>query len=120
MTRRLSIAVLTVFLAGDSTVTDQRAEPWAGWGQMLPRFLKQGVAVSNQAESGLALFSFDGQHRLDKVLSMMKQGDYLFIQFGHNDQKDKSEGAGPFTTYRANLKHFVQAARRDMNINSRS
>lgn len=102
---------ITVFLAGDSTVTDQRAEPWAGWGQMLPRFFKQGVAVSNQAESGLALFSFERQHRLEKVLSMMKPGDYLFIQFGHNDQKDKSEGAGPFTTYKTNLKHFVQSAR---------
>lgn len=42
---------------------------------------------------------------------MMKKGDYLFIQFGHNDQKDKSPGAGPFTTYKANLKKFVEAAR---------
>ena len=102
---------VTVFLAGDSTVTDQRNEPWAGWGQMLPRFFPQGVAVSNQAESGLALFSFERQKRLEKVLSMMKKGDYLFIQFGHNDQKDKSPGAGPFTSYKANLKRFVAAAR---------
>jgi lysophospholipase L1-like esterase len=42
---------------------------------------------------------------------MMKKGDYLFIQFGHNDQKDKSVGAGPFTSYKANLKKFVEAAR---------
>ncbi|MEA3187263.1 MAG: hypothetical protein QOD99_1093, partial [Chthoniobacter sp.] len=102
---------ITVFLAGDSTVTDQRNEPWAGWGQMLPRFFQQGVAVSNQAESGLALFSFEHQKRLEKILSMMKKGDYLFIQFGHNDQKDKSAGAGPFTSYKANLKKFVEAAR---------
>ena len=102
---------VTVFLAGDSTVTDQRNEPWAGWGQMLPRFFPQGVAVSNQAESGLALFSFERQKRLEKILSMMKKGDYLFIQFGHNDQKDKSPGAGPFTSYKANLKRFVEAAR---------
>lgn len=102
---------LTLFLAGDSTVTDQRNEPWAGWGQMLPRFFGPGVAVSNQAESGLALYSFERQKRLEKVLSMMKKGDYLFIQFGHNDQKDKSAGAGPFTTYKANLKKFVEAAR---------
>ncbi len=102
---------ITVFIAGDSTVTDQRQEPWAGWGQMLPRFFTQGVAVSNQAESGLALYSFERQKRLGKVLSMMKQGDYLFIQFGHNDQKDKSAGAGPFTSYKANLKQFVAAAR---------
>jgi lysophospholipase L1-like esterase len=102
---------LTVFLAGDSTVTDQVSEPWAGWGQMLPRFFLQGVAVSNHAESGLALHSFERQKRLDKILSMMKKGDYLFIQFGHNDQKDKSSGAGPFTSYKANLKRFCDAAR---------
>jgi lysophospholipase L1-like esterase len=102
---------VTVFLAGDSTVTDQRSEPYAGWGQMLPRFFRRGVAVSNQAESGLALQSFERQRRLEKIRSMMRKGDYLFIQFGHNDQKDKSPGAGPFTTYKANLKRFVAAAR---------
>lgn len=102
---------ITVFLAGDSTVTDQASEPWAGWGQILPRFFGQGVAVSNHAESGLALHSFERQKRLAKILSMMKRGDYLFIQFGHNDQKDKSTGAGPFTTYKANLGRFVGAAR---------
>jgi lysophospholipase L1-like esterase len=102
---------ITVFLAGDSTVTDQAKEPYAGWGQMLPRFFRQGVAVSNQAESGLALFSFERQKRLEKVLSMIKPGDYLFIQFGHNDQKDKSPNAGPFTSYKANLKRFIAATR---------
>lgn len=102
---------ITVFIVGDSTVCDQRSEPYAGWGQMLPRFFQQGVAVSNQAESGLALYSFERQKRLEKVLSMMKKGDYLFIQFGHNDQKDKTAGAGPFTTYKANLKKYVDAAR---------
>ncbi len=102
---------VTIFVAGDSTVTDQEREPYTGWGQMLPRFFTQGVAVSNQAESGLALLSFEHQKRLEKILSMMKKGDYLFIQFGHNDQKDKSPGAGPFTTYKANLKRFVETAR---------
>jgi lysophospholipase L1-like esterase len=102
---------ITVFLAGDSTVTDGRREPWAGWGQMLPRFFQQGVAVSNQAESGLALHSFESQKRLAKLLSMMKSGDYLFIQFGHNDQKSKAAGAGPFTSYAANLGRFIEAAR---------
>ena len=102
---------ITVYLAGDSTVTDQPAEPWCTWGQMLPRFFAQGVAVADHAQSGLALFSFEHQRRLDKILSTIKNGDYLFIQFGHNDQKDKSHGAGPFTTYKASLKHFVEAAR---------
>jgi lysophospholipase L1-like esterase len=107
---------ITLFLAGDSTVTDQANEPYAAWGQILPRFFRAGVAVSNQAESGLALYSFERQKRLDKVLSMMKAGDYLFIQFGHNDQKDKSPGAGPFTSYKANLKRFVDAVRRKGGI----
>jgi len=102
---------VTVFLAGDSTVTDQAREPWGGWGQMLPRFFQPDVAVSNHAWSGLALYSFEGQNRLEKVLTMMKKGDYLFIQFGHNDQEDKRPGSGPFTSYKKNLKRFVDAAR---------
>lgn len=102
---------VTVFIAGDSTVTDQRREPYAGWGQMLPSFFQQSTAISNHAESGLALYSFQAQKRLDKVLSMMKPGDYFFIQFGHNDQKDKRPDAGPFTSYKKNLTHFVKAAR---------
>ena len=107
---------VTLFIAGDSTVTDQPREPYAGWGQMLPRFFKQGVAVSNHAESGLALASFEGQKRLEKVLSMMKSGDYLFIQFGHNDQKDKRPNAGAFTTYTADLKRYVEAVRKKNGI----
>jgi lysophospholipase L1-like esterase len=101
---------ITLFIAGDSTVTDQAKEPWSSWGQMLPRFFGQGVAVSNHSWSGLTLSSFEHQKRLDKVLSMMKQGDYLFIQFGHNDQKEKPP-AGPFTSYKANLKRYIQAVR---------
>lgn len=107
---------ITIFIAGDSTVTDQRNEPYAGWGQMLPVFFRDGVAVSNQAESGLSLHSFIYQKRLEKVLSMMKQGDYIFVQFGHNDQKDKRPEAGPFTTYKENLETFVEAARQKGGI----
>jgi len=107
---------VTLYIAGDSTVTDQANEPWAGWGQILPRFFQPGIAVSNQAESGLALYSFKGQHRLEKVLSTMKKGDYLFIQFGHNDQKDKHPGAGPFTSYKDNLKQYVHAVREKQGI----
>ncbi|MBP7949758.1 MAG: rhamnogalacturonan acetylesterase [Verrucomicrobiales bacterium] len=103
---------LTIFLAGDSTVNDQPQGPYFGWGQMLPRFFQRGVAVSNHAQSGLALHSFERQQRLRKILTMMKPGDYLFIQFGHNDQKDKAEGAGPFTTYKSNLKRFIDAVRK--------
>lgn len=102
---------VTVYLLGDSTVTDQPKEPWSSWGQMLPRFFDSGVSVADHAESGRALYSFQGEGRLDKVLSTLKKGDFVFIQFGHNDQKDKSPGAGPFTTYTEHLKHYVAVIR---------
>jgi lysophospholipase L1-like esterase len=102
---------ITVYLAGDSTVTDQPREPYNSWGQMLPRFFKPGVAVANHAESGESLKSFTNAHRIDKILSTIKPGDYLFIQFGHNDQKDRSRGAGAFTTYKASLKKYIDEAR---------
>jgi lysophospholipase L1-like esterase len=103
---------VTVYLAGDSTVTDQPREPWNSWGQMLPRFFGAGVAVANHAESGETLKSFVGARRLDKILSTIKPGDYLFIQFGHNDQKERGEGVGAFTTYKDSLKRFVAEARK--------
>jgi lysophospholipase L1-like esterase len=103
---------VTVYLAGDSTVTDQPREPWNSWGQMLPRFFKAGVAVANHAESGETLRSFVGARRLDKILSTIKPGDYLFVQFGHNDQKERGEGVGAFTTYKESLKRFVAEARK--------
>ncbi|TWU51714.1 oligogalacturonate lyase family protein [Rubripirellula reticaptiva] len=106
----------TIFIAGDSTVTDQRNEPYAGWGQMLTRFFKPSVTVSNYAESGLALRSFEYQRRLEKVLSTMKAGDYLLIQFGHNDQKDRRKDAGAFTTYKRKLAEFVEAVRSKQGI----
>jgi lysophospholipase L1-like esterase len=102
---------ITVYLAGDSTVTDQPNEPYNSWGQMLPRFFRPDVAVANYAESGESLKSFTGAKRIDKILSTIKAGDYLFVQFGHNDQKDKAPGAGAFTTYAAALKKYVASAR---------
>jgi lysophospholipase L1-like esterase len=106
----------TVFLAGNSTVVNQDDEPWAAWGQMLPRFLKPGVAVANHAESGLTLGSFLGSKRLAKVLSVMKPGDYLFIEFGHNDQKDKGENDGAWKAYSERLHLFVQEAKKKGGI----
>jgi lysophospholipase L1-like esterase len=105
-------AATTVFLAGNSTVVNQDDEPWAAWGQMLPRFFGPGVAVANHAESGLSLASFLGSHRLDKVLSVMKPGDYLFIEFGHNDQKEKGPNDGAFLAYTERLKLYVAEARK--------
>ena len=106
------IEVPTIYLLGDSTVCDQPLEPYNSWGQMLPRFFQPGIAVANHAESGESLRSSLAAHRLDKVLSTMKPGDYLFIQYGHNDEKEKGEGIGAFTSYKSDLKKFVIEARK--------
>ncbi|MCW3807118.1 rhamnogalacturonan acetylesterase [Plebeiibacterium marinum] len=100
-----------IFLAGNSTVTDQAREPWASWGQMLPRFLSPKVVVANYAESGLTLKSFKYQNRLKKVISVMQPGDYLFMEFAHNDQKKGSCYVEPFTTYQDELRFFINEAK---------
>jgi lysophospholipase L1-like esterase len=102
---------VTVYLAGNSTVVDQDDEPWCSWGQMITRFFKPGVAIADHAESGLTLGSFLGSHRLDKVLSVIKPGDYLFIEFGHNDQKDKGPNDGAYKSYTENFKKFIAKTR---------
>jgi lysophospholipase L1-like esterase len=102
-------SVPTVFLLGDSTVCDQPNEPWNSWGQMLPRFFNPQVAIANHAESGETLKTAIGAKRLDKVLSAIRPGDYLFIQFGHNDMKDKATNA--LAVYKSNLERFVAGAR---------
>jgi len=106
----------TVFLAGNSTVVDQAEEPWAAWGQMIPAFFQPGkVAIANYAESGETLKAFRGERRLAKLLSMAHPGDYLFIEFAHNDQKPGGSHLDPFTTYKEMLSWYAGEARaRDM------
>jgi lysophospholipase L1-like esterase len=77
----------TLYLAGDSTMVDQDVEPWASWGQQLPRFFLPGVVVANHAESGESAISFLGEQRFAEIMSLIKPGDYFFVQFAHNDQK---------------------------------
>lgn len=103
---------LTVYLAGNSTVTDQNEEPWAAWGQMIPRFFKNDVVVANYAESGASLPSFVSSNRLKKILNLIQPGDYLFIEFGHNDQKIKGENNGAYGAYSDYLRMFVDEARK--------
>lgn len=103
---------ITVYLAGNSTVVNQDNEPWASWGQMVPRFFKPGVSFANHAESGLTLGSFIGSKRLAKILSVIKPGDYLFVEFGHNDQKDKGPDAGAYKSYTKRLKTFITETRK--------
>lgn len=109
LTVRPEPEAVTVFLAGDSTVTDQALEPWNSWGQMLPGFFQPGVAIANHAESGESVRSSLGARRFDKIFSLLKPGDYLFFQFGHNDMKDPAPDA--LATYRANLEQLVEKTR---------
>jgi lysophospholipase L1-like esterase len=101
--------VTTVYIAGDSTVCDQPLEPWNSWGQMLPRFFDATVAVANYAESGESIKSSLGAHRFDKIFSLIRPGDFLFVQFGHNDMKDKAMNA--LAVYKSNLKETVARTR---------
>jgi lysophospholipase L1-like esterase len=104
--------VPTLFLLGDSTVCDQPGEPYNSWGQMLPRFFKPGVAVANHGESGETYRDSLGRRRIDKIVSSMKPGDTILMQFGHNDQKQIKDGkGGPFTTYKAEIKTHVDMVR---------
>jgi lysophospholipase L1-like esterase len=107
----------TIFLAGNSTVVDQDREPWASWGQMIPSFFEpKNICIANYAESGEALSSFKSAKRLQKILSLMKAGDYLFIEFGHNDQKQKGEGIGAFTSYKRDLKFYISEVKKKGGI----
>lgn len=104
-------AATTVFLCGNSTVVDQDKEPWASWGQMIPCWFTDQVAISNHAESGLTASSFIAQNRLEKILTMMKAGDYVICEFGHNDQKEKSPGSGAYYNFAFALKKFIDQVR---------
>lgn len=104
----------TIYIAGDSTVVDQDVEPWTAWGQILPRFLRPGVVVANHAESGETIKSFVGERRFAKIFTQIKPGDYLFMQFAHNDQKidhGTGEPVVPIPEYKALLTEYIAKAR---------
>jgi lysophospholipase L1-like esterase len=102
---------ITLFLCGDSTVVDQEGEPWASWGQMIPRWFNENICIANYAESGETTTSFMAEKRLDKALSMAKEGDYIFVEFGHNDEKDSGANAGAFKNYAENLRTYINKAK---------
>jgi lysophospholipase L1-like esterase len=101
-----------LFLIGDSTMTDQPREPHNSWGQMITQFFGPGIVVSSHAESGESARSMFGERRWPKVMSVIKPGDYLIVQFGHNDQHDPAPGSGAYTSYKTFLKQFVADTRR--------
>ena len=103
--------VPTLYLCGNSTVVDQDEEPWASWGQMITRFFNDKVCVANYAESGESASSFMVAGRLKKILSTLKKGDFLLMEFGHNDQKLKGAGVGAFYSFATCLKTYIDEAR---------
>jgi pectinesterase len=106
---------VTVFLAGDSTMATQPvvpANPGRGWGQMLPPYFLDHVRVVNHASSGQSSKSFRDKGLWKRLLDGVKPGDFVIIQFGHNDSKpDKGRHTEPFGSFSDNLKRFVQEVR---------
>lgn len=107
--------VITIFTIGDSTMANKPLEggnPERGWGQMLPRYFTEDVVIDNRAVNGRSTKSFIDEGRWDQVLAQLKKGNYVFIQFGHNDEKsDPKRHTEPGGTFDANLKRFVLEAR---------
>ncbi|NOW01226.1 fibronectin type III domain-containing protein [Isoptericola chiayiensis] len=103
----------TVFVTGDSTVQtyDPYWAPQAGWGQMIERYLSDDVVVDNHAIGGRSSKNFISQGRLDTVLKQIRPGDYLYVQFGHNDNSygvdDRWAAPGDYAWY---LRTFVEGA----------
>lgn len=104
-------SIPVIYLAGDSTVTDQDVEPWASWGQFITNYFDDKVVVANYAVSGSALSSFKGSNRLKKINSLLKPGDYLFVEFAHNDEKLKGPENTAWESYSKYLVEYVETAR---------
>ncbi len=106
----------TLFLIGDSTMANKEnpdKNPEHGWGQVLPQYMTSGIEIQNHAMNGRSSKSFRTEGRWDKVEKQLKKGDFVVIQFGHNDQKikDSTKFTNPYTRYRANLERYVNETR---------
>ncbi|MFJ3668667.1 rhamnogalacturonan acetylesterase [Streptomyces sp. NPDC090106] len=105
----------TLYLAGDSTAAQKYADaaPETGWGMALPFFLHRRLSVANHAVNGRSSKSFVDEGRLDAILAVIRPGDFLYIQFAHNDEKsaDPTRYTEPWTTYQDHLRLYVDGAR---------
>ncbi|MBR3895675.1 MAG: glycoside hydrolase family 88 protein [Bacteroidaceae bacterium] len=107
---------IRILMIGDSTMANKdtsKGSPERGWGMVLQNFFTDAVEVDNHAQNGRSTKSFINEGRWDKVLARIRPGDYVFIQFGHNDEKYKKESVytAPGGTFDANLRRFVLEAR---------
>ena len=108
-------AVPVIYIAGDSTVMTYKSGynlyPQQGWGGRLPDYFTTAVTWSNRAIGGRSTKSFVDEGRLDSILSVILPGDYLFIQFGHNDGNSSTAlHTDPFTTYKTYLAMYIDGA----------
>ncbi|WP_329335956.1 rhamnogalacturonan acetylesterase [Streptomyces sp. NBC_01352] len=95
-----------IFLVGDSTVCDQPGDPYSGWGQQLPQYLRKGVSVANYADSGESTVTYLGNPQLwATVQPQIRRGDLVLVQLAHNDKTTDE------ATYRANLEALVAGVR---------
>ena len=111
-----TLAAADIHMAGDSTMMTYRGKdaPQQGWGQRMQELVKDGVTVKNRSIGGRSTKSFKAEKRWENLLKEVKKGDFVIIQFGHNDgTKDKPERyTDPKTEYKENLKGFVEDVRR--------
>ncbi len=106
----------TIYGIGDSTMANKvkpDENPERGWMQMFPQFVTKDVKIVNKAVNGRSTKSFIEEGRWDSIYKVLKPGDYVFIQFGHNDGKieDPKRYTNPHTAYRHNLIRFITEAR---------
>lgn len=107
---------ITIYGIGDSTMADKvkpSQNPEHGWLQVFPKLVMTNVKVINKAVNGRSTKSFIDEGRWDSIMKVLKPGDYVFIQFGHNDEKteDPKRYTNPHTAYRYNLIRFVTEAK---------
>jgi len=106
---------VTVYLAGDSTMAEKLPEkrPETGWGEALGQFFREGtVRIDNRAKNGRSTRTFLSEGLWQNLLASLHKGDFVFIQFGHNDEsKDKPDRYTPPADYRANLVRFITETR---------
>ena len=111
----------TLHMIGDSTMANKPvipANPERGWGQMFQTYFKDSVRVENYAQNGRSTKSFIADGRWDKVVAALKPGDFVIIQFGHNDEKTNNVNVGtaPFGEFTTNLVRFIRQTREHQAI----
>jgi len=107
---------ITIYAIGDSTMANKKnpdENPEHGWVQVLQQFFNDDAVIDNRAVNGRSTRSFINEGRWDSIYKSLNSGDYVFIQFGHNDQKenDPKRYTNPHTAYRHNLMRFVTETR---------